>query len=936
MALSIGVGVKEVEHESLHRAASELSSIIFRYKNKTVEEATAAAFEAIATKYLTGVEDRDIIFDRFGFLSFFSLTLQTLRDFFRLARDESTLEMEVFRQKTIALWQRAASVVPIAHLFNRLAGGNISKPESIRFLTGNVLDPFYREYAFATKYPALKFYMDSYHKFRILGSELTEEEEAIVDELCTELKEGMRRIHPEVIEFNASVFATLVSATSIAEVLDYLTDLIYIKVRSWAMRPREDVIDLFSGVFGSTESLRLELKYSGISTDVDDLNSALDKLNKYLELGQNVVPQTTRPKTEMNLSEAIEKIATMRGRKVSLETNLQKKTFVQSLTPAERDIFFRGLTGQTFREYVSKMVQFRNMDVAVDALDEMRLDDVYQKLFKTDAVTTMYHALAEEPQTSKVMGSGRESLQKLADIQSLLSKERGNQVKTAFDNKLKLRALVNGLSDDELTRISKILFNTLNSTKDEVLGELTVLVEQSEKAGKDADLTEVDQKEEATNRVKDFCLSMIRYSLSPALTCFDIALDMINWTKENVNDVFLSLDSDDLYQQNQGKIVIHSLVLEGLAVFAVLREDSRLTAAFLSSLITREKGFVKLLEELSETSLMVEVYAGVNQAFPQDASPWSVANEVWARHLAREKRPSMSDVKKIVQKLNPEEKARRAYQMAEGALSQYTVTMRSKQNIGFLTIKTEDTFLEFLKFLRQHGVKELMETPFQIAETLDMGSVVLRDAITQIIHPDYAGRFQEILGRLESDSRLDENTLLDITARTIDLLNRSMMYQLETNVSQYYLTKIHDFCSKHENQFVSSLYTTAEHRAEAVKKIIHEVGVDFIALLEEGEQEKQLSYFNGVFDTIFENDVVRYLKQLNEAGGNYDKLLEDFGHYLWTKGVKRNTFTVLLNQLLREYNTGRAEIAIEYWRRYADRCRYIIKRLDKTCSLIKG
>ena len=67
-----------------------------------------------------------------------------------------------------------------------------------------------------------------------------------------------------------------------------------------------------------------------------------------------------------------------------------------------------------------------------------------------------------------------------------------------------------------------------------------------------------------------------------------VAIDAINWTKMNVNDIFLSLDSNEVFQQNLGKIVIHRLAGEIESVFAPARTDARLRVAFLSALITKE------------------------------------------------------------------------------------------------------------------------------------------------------------------------------------------------------------------------------------------------------------------------------------------------------------------------------------------------------------
>ena len=63
MAFSFGFeeATKEVELEILHRAASEVSSSLFRHRRRTFENAIDLALKDIATKYLTGIKDLDSI-----------------------------------------------------------------------------------------------------------------------------------------------------------------------------------------------------------------------------------------------------------------------------------------------------------------------------------------------------------------------------------------------------------------------------------------------------------------------------------------------------------------------------------------------------------------------------------------------------------------------------------------------------------------------------------------------------------------------------------------------------------------------------------------------------------------------------------------------------------------------------------------------------------
>ncbi|MHA2363573.1 MAG: hypothetical protein ACXAC7_06420 [Candidatus Hodarchaeales archaeon] len=936
----IGISVKEVESEAYHRAASELSSLLFRYKNNTIEEAMELALKGVATKYLTGVADQSSLFDKL-LKDYFHATLEILSILFRFSRKIKNLSDAHFGDFIVNLWTDYSPIVPIAHLLNMMAGQRQQTQfqESIRFLTGNVCDPRFREYLFSKNYPHLKYYYDSYYRFKGLEAEnLDIKTEPIIGSL----KHGMESIHPEITEFLASVYNFIMAEITIQDVLDDLFLFIFVKLRYWVARP--DAVSILSGVFGTTEAVRLELKYSGLTTESDTIEQAIDRLKQLFKMlsDTELFPKQKEEKKEKaaSVQSAIEEIANLRKTKINLDSNLQKKRFIQGFSLTERDIFFQGLTGHSFRDYVATNLNNLETEIDVQALDTMGLERLYKRLFKEDPEITMYNAIQEKVTSEQgaPAGSGHESAIKFEKIVKILVQGRSsNQINQAFRNPIRLRAIFNGLSDDELTDISQILFKTTYSSKQEALQEFLAVIAEKDKFTSDGtDLATLDQKKEAIQQLREFGTALIRYALSPAFFCFDLAIDMIYWTKENVNDIFISLDSSDAFQQNLGKIVIHSLTKEARSVFPRMRRNSHLTVAFLSSMITKEKIFSDILIDVSKGSLLIETYSGLSsRPLPLQCRSWSIANEVWFRHLAREIRErKKTQAQKIVQKLSPEEKARRAYQIAEIALAKYTYSIRSRQGISLLTITHEDAFVEFLKFLRQHGAKELLDTEFSIAdETLNMGSISLREAVIQIIHEDFYLKFKTILRRIESLTPVSEDEIQDISATSLNLFNESLIIKLKDIVflERDYLEKIQKFCSRNQVLFVH-LKTHAERRS-TLEKIIKTMGSEFIKLIEEGEKINQYIYVKDIISSVFEPEVTIWIRKLIEKFN--DENIENFGRVLWSKGIKRNSFTVLLNHLLVEYARGLAEIGTEHWRRYGDRCRYILRRIDKTCQIVK-
>ncbi len=941
MAFSFGFeeATKEVELEILHRGASEVSTSLFRHRRKTFEEAIDLALNDIATKYLTGIKDLDSIFKTLEINTFFKSTFEILNQLFRMCRRLQTRDVEDFGIFLKDLWSEYAQKVPFAHLLSSLVGQTLSKSPNIRYLTGNVYNPQYRSYIFAKNYPNLKFYFDSYVKFSALSDPNIDE--AVLNHFIAEFKDGLSKISPELIEFYASIFAGLVDVGTIQEVLDHLVLLVYIKLKSWTLKDNDAVFTIFKGVFGSEETVRLELKYSGISKETDSVDSAINKLKKFLDFDLDLLPPVEKINSDenFNLKDAIEKIAEMRNKKIVLDTSLQKKTFVSGLTVDERDTFFKGLTGLNFNDYLQQMANRRKIEVNVSTLDTLAMEELFLRLFKIDAITMMIHALTEnQPATDAGAGTvaGREILSKYESVRDFLIKSRGERITDTFENNLKFKALINGLNDNEFSSISNILFGTPGAKKDEVYDEYLKILRQKDQVKGASQVSELDETAEATKKVKEFCNALIKYSLSPALTCFDLTIDIINWIRENVNDIFISLDSDDSFQQNLGKVVIYSLVNEVSKVFPKMK-SSHYTVAFLSAMITKEKLYTELLKEVSTESKVLYSYTQLKRPFPEDAQPWTIANEIWMRHLQRSVKEIVTE-KVIVQKLTPEEKARRAYQMAEKAAIKYTLSLRTKDGISCLTINQEESFIELLKFLREQGMQELLQTEFQLGESLDMGTIKLRDALLQIMNEKYREELEKIIVRMEHGTRFDDDTVLNFSGSIIDLLNYSIIRETEYVIDNNYLDKIRSFSMNYQTLFASNNFSSRDQRKKSLQIIIHEMGIDLNNLIEDGKLNNRLNFFNETFNSILEIPVLDYITKLNaipEGTSEYISQMENFARYLYGKGVKKNAFTVLLNHLMAEEMKGTAEIGTEYWKRYADRCRYILRRLEKTIQVLK-
>lgn len=937
MAFSIGVGVREVESETLHRASSELAGLIFRYKNYPVEKAVQLAFNGIVSKYLTGVEDRELLFKELKVDNFFPASLEFLIKIYSIAAQANAMDSIQFVSEVHSNWKDYSPIAPIAHILYLFTGQRLELGESIRFLTGNVVtDPNYRKYLLQKNYQNLQFYLDAYAVSSALNAdEITND----AQEFIQKIQMGCKQINSEIFQYFAEVFKYLSESPSMEVAEVKLNEFAFKKLKEWKQNDTQ-FADILYGIFGTPESARLELKYSGIATEADSIAAAIAKLKNLLDLDIDYEADTKDSTVvSPSLNSALEEISAQRKKKVILETPLQKKIFCQGLNNSERDLIFTGIYGQTFREFIKARVT--NTLVDINNLDTMSLEKLYLQITGEESNVTLMKYLDKlqpEVQDSKVIG--RQSASKFEQIKQILTNKRTN---VDFNNQLRLKAVFNGLEDKETQEISQILFSVPSSSRAEIFQEFLKVLDNKAKFDElGQDINQIDQLGEATKKIREFVTASLKYGLSPALDCYDLAITAINWTKESVNDVYIALGADDSFHQNLGKVAIYSLCAENSAVFPMMRENSHLLIAYITSLLIKDLNFSSVLSSLKERSYLISTYTGFDQySLGLKCNLWSIANEIWLRHLNRERKKKVT-AKEVIKKLTPEEKARRAYQTFESALVKYTYSLKSKQGIQLLGITHEDDVLRSLKFIQTNDPVKLYETTFQIGdENLNLGSLKLIDALVSIISSNQ-GRVRENL--LKVNEKLDNNQLEDISAEIVNLFNISLIQDTKTIIDSSYLSQVQKFCSKFSKEFVPSTVVTLEARTKFLNLIIHEMGKEFIQLQTGYGYDpiimKNIEIFKEVFRTIFDEDTISHIRNLVDIDetlnpSEYKKLLENFARQLWVKGIKRNSFTILLNHLLVERTRGSAEIGSEYWKRYVDRCRYILRRIDQTTRIVK-
>ncbi|MHA1984828.1 MAG: hypothetical protein ACW967_10760 [Candidatus Hodarchaeales archaeon] len=937
MALGIGVGVREVELESLHRASSELANLIFRYKMDPVEKAADKAFQEIASKYLTGIEDRGYLFEKLKLDYFFPATLEFLIKTYSLASKASDLDPNAFKHSLIEIWNEFKDVAPIAHIFYLLSGERLELGESIRYLTGNVVtDSTYRKYLIQKKYPGLQFYFDAYDKFKIFS--FTENED-LVTEISTKIQEGCKNILSNVFSYFAEIFQVLALSESMDKAEDKLMDFVYINLKEW--KDNEIFYDLLIGIFGTAESTRLELKYCGIATEDDEVKSAIQKLKDILSQDIDYkVNLDELNKEDSSIRKAIEAISALRKKKVVLETKLERKIFAQGLNPTERNILFEGIFGLNFREYIKSKMPESSVDVYT--LDSMGLDQIYQQVFGEDHTRTVIKHLEEvsdNVQDAQVVG--QQSALVFDQIVQILTNNRKN---IDFDNKLRLKAVFNGLEDQEAQAISELVFSVPTASRTDIYNEFFKISNEKDKFEKSGiKLDEFDNLKDTQKKLKEFLKATLKYGLSPVLECYDLAINIINWTKENVNDIFISLGAGeaDFYVKNLGKYTIHELSSENTSIFPVLRNDSTLLIAYMSLIITKEKTFKDLLDNVAKESLIVENYLGIKDTpIPKLSKLWTVSNEIWFRHLKRQIKEKKVDAKAHDLKLTVEEKARRAYNMFENALAKYTYSIKSKQGIRILGIRHEDSILECVKFIWTNNPKDLFETEFQLGdENLNFGSIKLLEAITSIISSNQDEVKNHLLELLNP---IDDQRQQFLSAKIVDLFNKSLVQDTGIVPDTLVLNQIRKICSKYQQIINPGAVAIQDNRNKLLQKLIHEMGKELLELHSSFDPvtQKNVEYFQDVLYSIFDTDVLDHIKKLLKYDEvinpeKYKKMIDEFARYIWGKGIKKNTFTIFLNHLLVEKTRGSAEIGTEYWKRYAERCRYILKRIDQTCQIVK-
>ncbi|MFW9928468.1 MAG: hypothetical protein ACFFD1_03670 [Candidatus Thorarchaeota archaeon] len=937
MALGIGIGVREVELETLNRKSSELANLIFRYRNDPVEQAANKAFHEIASKYLTGIEDREFIFEKLKIQYFFPATLEFLIKTYSLASKAEIISNEDFSKQLSDIWNEFNNFTPIAHIFSLLSGSKLELGESIRYLTGNVVsDSNYRDYLLQKKYPGLYFYFNAYKYYSDLNS--LENEHQLIDN-SSKVQTGCKNILSEVFSYFAEIFQTLASAETMQSAEDKLTDYAYNKLKEW--KDKDNFHEYLIGIFGTAETARLELKYCGIANEEDEIKNSLKKLKDVLNLSFDYkIDLDSINKEESSLRKAIEEISALRKKKVVLESKLERKIFAQGLNITERDIIFTGLFGCGFKDYLKSKLPESSIDI--NKLDNMGLDQLYVKIFNEESSTTILKHLDEigsDVQDAAVVG--KQSAQIYDKIVQILTINRKN---IDFENQLRLKAVFNGLEDKEVNEISELIFSVPSASRSDIYDEflkIGVEKEKFEKTGIKYD--QYDNLRDSQNKIREFLRASLKYGLSPVLESYDLAINVINWTKENVNDIFISLGAGeaDFYVKNLGKYTIHELSKENASIFPTLRNDAPLMVAYLSSIITKEKPFGELLQIMDENSILVETYTRIQKPLPKQSSLWSVANEIWFRHLQREiKEKKELDTKVHELKLSVEEKARRSYNMFENALVKYTYSIKSKQGIRILGIRHEDSILECLKYIWQNNPEDILEAEFQLGdENLNFGSIKLIVALTSIITSKQEKLKEYILELLNP---IDDNRMQYLSAKIVDLFNASLVQDTGIIPDTMVLNQIRKICTKFQQIINPGAVSTPEQRSKLLQSLIHDMGKELLDLHSSYDPvtQRNVLYFQDVLYSIFDSDVLDHIKKLLKYDEivnpeEYKKMIDDFARYIWGKGVKKNTFTIFLNHLLVEKTRGNAEIGLEYWRRYAERCRYILKRIEQTCQIIK-
>ncbi|MHA1168756.1 MAG: hypothetical protein ACTSRU_13090 [Candidatus Hodarchaeales archaeon] len=236
---------------------------------------------------------------------------------------------------------------------------------------------------------------------------------------------------------------------------------------------------------------------------------------------------------------------------------------------------------------------------------------------------------------------------------------------------------------------------------------------------------------------------------------------------------------------------------------------------------------------------------------------------------------------------------------------------------------------------------EILDVPISFSkdESKDKaGSVLLIDAIEQIIKDNPKDNFRERLRKIlrRVESRRSYGQLEDLSAQIIDLFNESISREERLTVSRESLEKIRLFCRENTSMFSRKKFEDRATRQKILDYILDKMAEEFIKIRAElGPTHR--GQLKGLLNNIFENAILPELKQYSDAlPFQRAKVEEKMARALWGRGVKTNAFTIILNHLLQERTRGAAEIGMETWLRYSDKCRYILRRIDRTCHIIRG
>ncbi|MFW9994604.1 MAG: hypothetical protein ACFFD4_21345 [Candidatus Odinarchaeota archaeon] len=931
---SAGIGVREVENEAMHRTSSEITAFIRRYPDRTYKESTWLAFKDIERKYLTGSEEQaGVLFENLKVDSYLYRTLELLKETYTLAH--RNIEGEVDKSNTIKSlrehWFDAKESIPVAHLLAGLLGVSLEVSEKIPYLTGSIIDPGYRQYILIKDYPIVEMYL-----------RITEMLEKDIQKPFQILYESLMGLDIDILSFYEEIFSLLLNNFNLESkiVTDKLSDLTLHKLKEWKQsKSYDDFKTTLITLFGSEETLRIELKYTGIISEEEAVNIGLDRLREKVDLPYEKIEQTKELRIHQSgLESAIEEIIKSRRDAPDLTSPLQRKRFVQSLKDQEKDLVFKTIIGMTMKERVKGAFLDRGVQMDVDSMTTMTLEDHYETLFGQHPSRTLINAIEELYKAGKKVVGKVDSITKLKQIEEYLSTERSGKIKKIELNEpLKVKAIIRGLGDRELNEISRIIFGSIGGTHDDTLKAIISMVEDRD-TYKSVGVIEVEDDSElkhSKGQVDSVIRAIIRYSITPAFWPLDMVVNFYNWLKDNVNDIYLASESPDDYRRYLGKRAVYKLVLEAEKIFPSM--DRLLMVGLLNSLFSKES-ISEIPKDLQIRSYLFRKYFETDIPFKKDANSWTLTNEVWQRHLERQRREKVKETKEVKRE-TPEERAMNAYKQAENALLSYTYSTSSKMaEITPLGIQEEEKFFNFLKYLSRFP--EILDVPFSFAkeESEKEESLPLIDAIAQIIKEKdekdiFRDRLRKLLRRVEARRSFAE--LEELSTQIIDLFNESLAKEERLNIDRANLEKVRLFCRQHNAMFTRKRLEDKYSRQRVLDYILDKMTPDFLQLrMDLGPSQRAL---RKLLNSIFEDAILTELKNYTDAlPFQRTKVEEKMARALWGRGVKTNAFTIILNHLLQERTRGAAEIGIETWTRYSDKCRHILRRIDKTCHLIKG